>query len=248
MADIASRPTTDPLDQALARTPARLVVGRAGPAYRTSTWLKLRADHAAGRDAVHSNVDLAAAFGAELFWTQTRATTKVEYLMRPDLGRRLNEESRALVLAQCPPRADLQIIVGDGLSALAVATQGPPLLAALVAEARRRGWHVGRPFVVRHCRVGVLNDVGDLLDPGVVVLLIGERPGLSTAESLSAYMAYRPRSGHTNAQRNLVSNIHARGVHVAEASQRIAALADRMRQVSRSGVDVKEELVPKTIS
>ena len=94
---------------------------------------------------------------------------------------------------------------------------------------------------MRHCRVGVLNDVGELLDPAVVVLLIGERPGLATAESLSAYMAYRPRPGHTDAQRNLISNIHARGIGPDEAAARILALADKMMRAKASGVAVKEE-------
>src|SRR5262249_60886422 len=93
---------------------------------------------------------------------------------------------------------------------------------------RRAGGSVGRPFFVRHCRVGVLNDVGELLDPAVAVLLIGERPGLATAESLSAYMAYRPRPGDTDARRNLVSNIHGRGVPVAAAARRIAALSRQL--------------------
>src|SRR5262249_10925817 len=98
----------------------------------------------------------------------------------------------------------------------------------------------GRPFVIRYCRVGALNDIGRLLDPSVVVLLLGERPGLATADSLSAYVAYRPRTGHTDAQRNLISNIHARGVAAAAAARRILALADKMRQLQTSGVAVKE--------
>ncbi|HEX3147252.1 MAG TPA: ethanolamine ammonia-lyase subunit EutC [Gemmataceae bacterium] len=247
MADLSPRPTVDPLEQALARTPARLVIGRAGPAYRTATWLRLRADHAAARDAVHADVDLLAAFGADVFSTQTRATTKVEYLMRPDLGRRLDDASRALVAVQCPRGIDLQVVVGDGLSARAAALHGPPLLDALAAEARQRGWRFGRPFLVRHCRVGVLNDLGELLDPAVVVLLIGERPGLATVDSLSAYLAYRPRAGDTDAKRNLISNIHARGVSVPEACERIVALVDQMRRLGCSGVDVKEELAPPAI-
>src|SRR5206468_189190 len=122
----------------------------------------------------------------------------------------------------------------------AVTVQVPALLPLLEQEAQQHGWRWGRPFVVRHCRVGVLNDVGELLDPAVVVLLIGERPGLATAESLSAYLAYRPRSGHTDAQRNLISNIHARGVTPAAAAPRIAALAERMQRLRASGVAVKE--------
>jgi ethanolamine ammonia-lyase small subunit len=136
----------------------------------------------------------------------------------------------------------LQIVIGDGLSAAAVAMQVPPLLPLLEAEARRLRWRFGQPFFVRHCRVGVLNDVGDLLDPAVVVLLIGERPGLATAVSLSAYMAYRPRSGHTDAQRNLISNIHSRGVSHEDAARRIVALAEKMRTAQRSGVTIKEDL------
>ena len=118
----------------------------------------------------------------------------------------------------------------------------PRLLPLLADEAQRRGWSFGRPFFIRHCRVGVLNDIGDILDPEVVVLLIGERPGLATAESLSAYLAYRPRSGHTDALRNLISNIHARGVGPEEAAQRIMALAEQMRRRQMSGIAVKEEL------
>src|SRR5207244_4790065 len=124
----------------------------------------------------------------------------------------------------------------------AVAAQVPGLLPLLEAETQRRGWSFGQPFVVRRCRVGVLNDVGEVLDPAVVVLLIGERPGLATAESLSAYLAYRPRAGHTDAQRNLISNIHDRGVLVENAAKRILALTQQMRSLQRTGVDVKEDL------
>ncbi len=120
----------------------------------------------------------------------------------------------------------------------------PALLPTIAAEAGRRGWRFGRPFFVRHGRVGVINDIGELLDPAAVVLLIGERPGLATAESLSAYMAYRPRAGHDDARRNLISNIHARGVAPDEAASRIAWLAERMIRLAASGVEVKEERAP----
>lgn len=237
---------TDPVEQALARTPARVLVGRAGPAYRTETLLRLRADHAAARDAVGAEVDLLRDFGRErvdgflLFNAQTRATSKAEYLRRPDLGRKLGDESRELVRTRCPRERDLQVVIGDGLSATAVAAQAPALLDRLHAAAVARGWSFGRPFLVRYCRVGVMNDVGDLLAPVVLVLLIGERPGLATAESLSAYLAYRPRAGHTDADRNLVSNVHARGVGPDDAVERVLALADRFRTVGRSGVGVTE--------
>jgi len=227
-----------------ARTPARILVGRSGPAYRTPTALELRHDHAAAVDAVHAELDLSPPLVERwgLFEVRTRARDKAEYLMRPDLGRRLDDPAREAMTRQCPPGADVQVVIGDGLSVAAVAAQVPALLPLLEAETRRRGWTFGRPFAVRYCRVGVLNDVGELLDPTVVVLLIGERPGLATAESLSAYLAYRPRAGHTDAQRNLISNIHARGVPPEAAAPRVLALADKMRQMQTSGVAVKEDL------
>src|SRR5262245_15536372 len=222
----------DLVQLALDRTPARVLVGRAGPAYRTATWLKLREDHAAARDAVQAEVDLLSSFGPdriaafELFTTQTCVNSKAEYLRRPDLGRRLNDASREAVRVSCRTGVDLQVVIGDGLSATAVAAQAPELLAQLHASATERGWSFGRAFLVRYCRVGVVNDIGDLLAPSVVVLLIGERPGLATAESLSAYMAFKPRTGHTDADRNLISNIHTRGVSPEDASRRIIALAE----------------------
>jgi ethanolamine ammonia-lyase small subunit len=231
-----------------ARTPARILVGRAGSSSRTSTQLSLRQDHAFARDAVHAEVDLERDLGPDLvqrfnlFEVASRAATKEQFLLRPDLGRQLNEPSREAVRSRCPAGADLQVVIGDGLSAAAVAAQVPALLPCIEEETRRRGWNFGQPFFVRHCRVGILNDVGDLLGPQVVVLLIGERPGLATAQSLSAYLGYRPKSGDTDAQRNLISNIHARGVRVEEAAPRILALAEQMRRRQASGVAVKEEL------
>jgi ethanolamine ammonia-lyase small subunit len=229
------------------RTPARVLAGRAGSSYRTPTLLGLRHDHAAARDAVWAEVDLARDLGRGLverfglFEVQTRANSKEEYLLRPDLGRRLCDAGRDAVAASCPTGAELQAVIGDGLSAAAVAAQVPALLPLLDDAARAAGWRVGRPFFVRYCRVGVLNDVGELLDPEVVVLLVGERPGLATAESLSAYMAYRPRPGHSDANRNLISNVHARGVLPAEAAARVVALAAKMRRLAISGVALKEE-------
>jgi ethanolamine ammonia-lyase small subunit len=231
-----------------ARTPARILVGRAGPAYLTATQLELRQDHAAALDAVQREIDLLGDLGMELidplllFIVQSQATSKTEFLLRPDLGRRLDDASREKILNRCPAGRDLQIIIGDGLSAAAVAAQVPKLLPLIVRKALELGWTVGRPFVIRYCRVGILNAIGELLDPPVVVLLIGERPGLATAVSLSAYMAYRPRPGHTDAQRNLISNIHARGVSVESAAGRIIALAEKMRRLQTSGVAVKEDL------
>ena len=231
-----------------ARTPARLVVGRAGPAYRTATLLELREDHAVAVDAVQTEMDIAHDLGAAfverygLFTVSSQAVDKPQYLQRPELGRKLSVASQAEIAMRCPARADLQVVIGDGLSAAAVAAQVPALLPLLEEGAKQRGWTYGQPFAVRYCRVGILNDVGTVLAPQVVVLLIGERPGLATAESLSAYMAFRPRPGNTDAQRNLISNIHARGVDPHSAAERILALAEQMRTVAGSGVAIKEQL------
>ena len=177
-----------------------------------------------------------------MFEVSTEAGSKSEYLLRPDLGRTLGEVARSAVKAQCPPGPDLQIVVGDGLSVRAVAAQVQALLPLLYNGARERNWTVGHPFVVRHCRVGIMNHIGELLTPSTVVLLIGERPGLATAESLSAYLAYRPRPGHTDADRNLVSNIHTRGVPVEKAATRVLNLVGQMLKERTSGAHLKEQL------
>ena len=234
------------LQKIRARTPARILMGRAGAAYRTNVQLELREAHAAARDAVRAEMDLLSAFGEtfvrkwELFEVQTRATRKDEYLLRPDLGRHFDESSRMKIQERCSRASDLQIVIGDGLSVPAVTRQVPALLPLLYAGAKESGWKAGRTFVIRHCRVGILNEIGGLLDPRVVLLLIGERPGLATAESLSAYMAYRPRAGHSDADRNLISNIHARGVTSTRAAARILNLAAQMMQAGASGCSIKE--------
>jgi ethanolamine ammonia-lyase small subunit len=238
----------DLIEKIRASTPARVMADRTGAAYRTATQLQLRHDHAAARDAVRAEFELERDLGAEfmerwkLFSVSTMAASKEEYLRRPDLGRRLNENARKLLLAQCQLNADLQIVIGDGLSVTAISSQVPALLPLLADKARLHGWTLGQPFAVKYCRVGVMNGVGELLQPKVVVLLIGERPGLATAESLSAYMAYQPLAGHNDSNRNLISNIHSRGVNTEAATSRIIDLAEQMMRQHTSGVEIKEDL------
>lgn len=228
------------------RTPARLFVDRAGPSYRTGTQLALRQDHALAVDAVHADLDWQSAWGEEfvqrfgLYEVQSRATSKSEYLLRPDLGREFDRPSQAKLPIESNCDRRLQIVIGDGLSALAVEKQIPRLLPDLMAAAEMHEWSLGRPFVVRYCRVGIMNEVGELLRPELVLLLIGERPGLATSDSLSAYMAYRPTPSHTDAQRNLISNIHDRGVPLADAAPRIIRLAEQLLNARTSGVQIKE--------
>jgi len=237
---LASQQWPELFEKIRARTPARLLQGRVGASYRTVTQLELRQAHAAARDAVGDELDLAQ-FAPDLlkqwqlFEVCSQAKSKEEYLLHPGLGRTFSEASRSTLVNRCTLRNDLQIAIGDGLSVTAIYKEVPKLLPLLHAGAKARGWKIGGIFVVRHCRVGILNDIGELLAPSVAVLLIGERPGLATAESLSAYMAYMPHRTQTDADRNLVSNIHARGLSPAEATDRILNLAAQMMKLGLSG-------------
>jgi ethanolamine ammonia-lyase small subunit len=227
-----------------ARTPARVLKGRVGGSYRTSTQLDLREAHAAARDAVRTELDMEKQFGADtirrwgLFEVSSQARSKNEYLLQPNLGRTFTEASQDELRKRCSTGNDLQVAIGDGLSVTAVAAQVPKLLPGLWDGAKALGWTVGQTFAIRHCRVGILNHIGEILMPIVAVLLIGERPGLATPESLSAYMAYRPGFGQTDADRNLVSNIHARGTGITEAVERILDLATQMTKAKCSGVQL----------
>ncbi|MGB7754416.1 MAG: ethanolamine ammonia-lyase subunit EutC [Candidatus Acidiferrales bacterium] len=229
-----------------ARTPARILVGRAGPGYRTETQLQLREDHGTARDAVRAEIDVNAAFGAgfiekwKLFEVGTRAVSKDEYLQHPSQGRAFSDAARAEIAQRCAVERDVQIAIGDGLSVPASGAQVPRLLPLLMEGVQARGWSVGQTFVIHHCRVGIVNEIGELLRPRIVLLLIGERPGLATAESLSAYMAYQPNRTHSDANRNLISNIHSRGLSAEEAAARIMNLCAQMMELRVSGVTLKE--------
>jgi ethanolamine ammonia-lyase small subunit len=229
-----------------ARTPARIFVER-GASYTTQMALELRSARASAVDAVWTEFDLQKDFPPdfvsqwELFQVASQAESKSQFLLRPDLGRKLSATAKSLVAQRCFKAPDIQIVIGDGLSGAAVSEQVPALFPLLKHRARANGWSLGPSFVVRYCRVGVMNDIGDLLSPRVIVLLIGERPGLATAASLSAYMAYCPASGHTDADRNLVSNIHARGIRIDDAADRITNLASHMMTLKRSGTTLKED-------
>jgi ethanolamine ammonia-lyase small subunit len=228
------------------RTPARIFVER-GASYTTKMALELRGDHARAVDAVWTEFNLQQDFPSgfvarwELFEVSSQAESKSQFLLRPDLGRRLSDAGKKLLAERCLRSPDVQIVIGDGLSGAAVSEQVPGLFPLLQQRIRARGWSVGVSFAVRYCRVGIMNEIGEVLAPRVIVLLIGERPGLATAASLSAYMGYCPRPGHTDADRNLISNIHDRGIRVEEATDRITNLASRMMALKRSGTALRED-------
>ena len=230
-----------------ARTPARVFVGRAGAAYRSATQLDLREAHAAARDAVRDELDLNAALGVdfvrrwELREFRTRARNKDEYLLRPDLGRQFDDESRERLSRGYARDCDIQIAIGDGLSVAAVAEQVPQLLPLLFDRAKARGWTVGQAFVIRHCRVGILNEIGEMLKPRGGCAIDRRAPGPCHRDQSVGVHGVSSDEGQTDADRNLISNIHARGVGTEEAAERILELAAQMMHAKASGCRLREE-------
>jgi ethanolamine ammonia-lyase small subunit len=222
-------------------TSARICVGRAGPRPRTADLLRFQADLAITKDALARGVDPALLERLGLFSVRTRVEGgKSQYLLRPDLGRRLSDEAGAAIAAACLPRPDLQVCVGDGLSARAIEANLEKILPVIEAGCAQAGLRLGKPFFIEGCRVGVMNDIGDILEPAVLVLLIGERPGLGRADAMSAYMGYRPHAGQTDADRDVVCNIFdSGGVNPLEAGAYVVRLAQRMISRQASGVKLR---------
>ena len=224
-----------------ARTPARLGSGKAGPRYKTLTMLRFRADHAAAQDAVFSQVseDFAAKNGmAEV---QTRCHDKDEYLTRPDYGRCFDEENQRKIRAAIPGTPQVQIVVGDGLSSAAIEANAMDCLQALREGLKLKGIDPGTPIFVRYCRVGAGDAIGDVTGCELVCMLVGERPGLVTDKSMSAYITYQPRTGVSESARTVVSNIHAQGTPAVEAGAHIADLIDTILKRKVSGVGLHLE-------
>ena len=224
-------------------TQARVGLGRSGSALPTAALLAFDLDHARARDAVHAALsvdDLAAAIGSPLIRVRSRADDRAIYLRRPDLGRQLAAEDEALLH---PDGATLAIVIADGLSALAVQTHAPPMVAALVD--RLRDWRIAPIVVARQARVAIGDPIGALLGVDLVVVLIGERPGLSAPDSLGAYLTWRPRPGMRDSERNCVSNIRPpRGLSYAAAADTIVQLLRAAHAGQRTGVTLKDGATP----
>ncbi len=224
------------------KTPARLGCGRAGPRYKTLTMLRFRADHAAAQDAVFSQMP--EDFGEKngLVSLQTRCKSKDEYLTRPDLGRIFDEENQKKLRAAIPDKPVVQIVVGDGLSSAAILANAMDCMAAIRDGLKARGIDTGKGVFVRYCRVGAGDAVGDVTGCEVVCVLVGERPGLVTDKSMSAYITYKPHTGVSESARTVVSNIHAQGTPAMEAGAHIAELIETIlhRKVSGVGLHLEE--------
>ncbi len=223
-----------------AHAPCRLGIGKAGARYKTDPQLQFRAAHSAAQDAVFNDVDhdfVENKMG--LFIVQTQCDSKDVYLTRPDLGRKLSEEARKTILEKCKKSPRVQIYVADGLSSAAVAANIADLLPAILQGLQSYHIDAGTPFFVKYGRVGVMDEISELLDAEVTCTLIGERPGLITAESMSAYIAYRATVGMPEARRTVVSNIHRNGTIPAEAGAHIAEIIKIMLDKKASGTDLK---------
>ena len=223
------------------RTPARLGSGKAGPRYRTLTMLRFRADHAAAQDAVFSQVaeDFAAKNG--MVEVQTKCHDKDEYLTRPDHGRCFDEENKKKIRAAIPGTPRVQIVIGDGLSSAAITANAMDCLEAIREGLKLKGIDPGTPIFVRYCRVGAGDAIGDVTGCELVCVLVGERPGLVTDKSMSAYITYKPRTGVSESSRTVVSNIHAQGTPAVEAGAHIAGLIETILRKQVSGVGLHLE-------
>ena len=222
-----------------AKTPARLGCYRAGPRYKTQTLLRFRADHAVAMDAVFTDVPESFLAENNLFGVQTRCTTRDEHLTRPDLGRQLDDESVKTLKAKCKPNPKVQIFASDGLSSTAVVANLKEIMPAILNGLRTYNLEAGTPFFVKYGRVGVMDAVTEALGAEVTVVLIGERPGLATGESMSAYMTYKGTVGMPEAGRTVVSNIHSGGTPAVEAGAHIAGIINEMIKQKCSGLDLK---------
>lgn len=223
------------------KTPARLGVGRAGPRYKTLTMLRFRADHAAAQDSVFSQIPEDYAQKNGLVAVQTRCKDKDEYLTRPDYGRCFDEENQAKIRAAISGKPRVQLVVGDGLSSAAILANAMDCLAAIRDGLKVKGIDTGKTIFVRYCRVGAGDAIGDLTGCDLVCVLVGERPGLVTDKSMSAYITYKPHTGVSESSRTVVSNIHAQGTPAVEAGAHVAELIDTIlkRQVSGVGLHLE---------
>lgn len=242
-------PVRDPLalKRLVEETPSRIAQGRTGTRYPTRVYLGIRAEHAVALDAVAAEVPDAFVAKLGCLPLKTKAVSKQDYLLFPDLGRRLDDASRALVEQQATRGVDIQVIAADGLSAWALMRQGEKLLPALVEALKGRGFTVGRPLYVRHARIGVQDEIGVLTGARATVILVGERPGLGTGDSLSLYTAYKPRLGQDNAEKNCISNVRPLGVPPAQAAAQCADLMRRTFDAGGGGVHLVRPVrdVPK---
>ncbi|WP_246796369.1 ethanolamine ammonia-lyase subunit EutC [Burkholderia perseverans] len=230
-------------------TNARIALGRAGSSLPTAPLLAFNLSHAQARDAVHQPLDAdrlrgeLEATGFATLAADSAAPDRQHYLRRPDLGRRLSDPSRAALgeAADGAGEPDLVFVIGDGLSAFAAAKQALPLLNAVRGRLEADGWTLGPVVVARQARVALGDEIGELLRARFVAMLIGERPGLSSPDSLGVYLTHAPRVGCHDAQRNCISNVRPEGLPHAAAAHKLHYLLTQARRLGLTGVGLKDD-------
>lgn len=237
----------DPWQQLKSFTRARIAIGRVGSSLPTKEVLDFGLSHAMARDAVHLALDIDAleADIKRLDFTTLRvksmAPDRATYLLRPDWGRRLSEQSLVVLNNIKPTQAiDFLIVVGDGLSSLAVSRHAAPLLAEIKLASPKQ-WSASRVVIVRQARVAIGDEIGQTLQAKMVVMLIGERPGLSSPDSLGIYLTYNPKLGLSDADRNCISNVRPEGLSYAAAAKKLIWLAKEAMRLKLTGVALKDE-------
>lgn len=242
-----SPPPERPLRDLRELTPARVGLGRAGASLPTKALLDFTLDHARARDAVHAAFDVGAIvsglndLGLRTSEVRSRAGSRKDYLRRPDLGRLLDQASQHLLAGCHAGPCRLAIVVGDGLSPSAVNAHAVELVRHLIPQLNVDGIEIGHAVVASGARVALGDEIGAALGARMILMLIGERPGLSAPDSLGAYLTFAPGAGRTDAERNCVSNIHALGLGYDEAAFRIAWLVREGLARETSGVALKDE-------
>lgn len=229
----------DYFDSLMSATPARLQIGRTGSRYKTKSYLDFRAAHAVANDAVMSEVSSETLKELGLFEVQTKCKDKYEMLTRPDLGRYFSDETKEYIKQHAASGADVQVYCGDGLSAPSIKANVGDMLPMIRLSLENDGITLGKPFFVRYCRVNTAREIGPLLQAKVVCVLIGERPGLLTDESMSAYIAYKPHPQMSESDYTVVSNISRFGMPPVEAAAYIADVIKEMLRQKTSGLGLK---------
>jgi ethanolamine ammonia-lyase small subunit len=240
-------PSSRPLEDLRDLTPARVGLGRAGASLPTRALLGFALDHARARDAVHAAFDMAGlvaglcALGLQPVRVSSQARARRDYLRRPDLGRILDPASQRLLAGSGGGPCQLAIVVGDGLSPAAVNAHAIELVRSLIPRLAADKIEIGRAVIASGARVALGDEIGAALRARMMVMLIGERPGLSAPDSLGAYLTFAPRIGLTDAERNCVSNIHGAGLSCDEAAARIAWLIREGLSRQVTGIALKDE-------